>query len=148
MGAPVGGWITVGTNPLSDENPKTAVGALKPDLSLIPATALIQEALAMGDGASRYGPYNWREKNVSARTYVAATMRHCLQYLDREDFDPVSNVHHLAHARACLGILLDAIALGNVNDNRPKKGTAGEDIRRLTKKNETDKSGGADHGSA
>lgn len=112
-------------------NPKDALGMLKPDLSLIPPAALLYEAQGMMDGAAKYGPYNWRDNPVKARVYIAAAMRHLQQYLDGEDFDPISGVHHLGHARCCMGILADATETGNLVDDRPTKGAAGDMIRRF-----------------
>lgn len=108
-----------------DDNPKTTHGALKIDLSLVPPSAIIAEARVMALGAKKYGPYNWREKTVSSRVYTAAAMRHILTWQDGEDTDPESGESHLAHARACLGILLDAKSIGKLNDNRPAAGAAG-----------------------
>lgn len=113
-------------------NPKDKIGASKPDLSLIPPAALVHEAMAMADGGRKYGPYNWREEPVQAMTYIAAALRHLGQYLDGQDIDPKSLVHHLGHARACCGILLDAAECGALIDNRPKPGKAQEIIDRLT----------------
>jgi hypothetical protein len=39
-------------------------------------------------------------------------------------------VHHLGHAMACCAILLDARETGNLADNRPTPGAAGDMIRR------------------
>ena len=115
-----------------DGNPKTLIGAKKPDLSLVPPPALIHLATAMQNGADKYGPYNWREKRISTRVYIAACMRHLLQFLDGEDFDPISHVHHLGHAMACLAIVLDADEIGMLNDNRPSfSGAAGIMIRQF-----------------
>lgn len=116
-----------------DLNPKTALGAQKPDVSVVPPIALLHVATAMMNGAEKYGPYNWREKDVSARVYVAAAMRHLLSYLDGEDFsaDTIKTgapVHHLAHVMACCAIVLDAEAVGALNDNRPARGVAGRAI--------------------
>lgn len=80
----------------------------------------------MANGAAKYGSYNWRGKPVRATVYVAAGLRHLLEYLDgadvSDDTDPP--VHHLAHAKACCGILLDAMETGNLIDDRPSKGMA------------------------
>jgi hypothetical protein len=107
-----------------DANPKDRIGATKPDLSLVPPAGVIHEALAMEDGARKYGPYNWREKKVKARVYIAACKRHLDSYLDGEEHAEDSGAHHLGHARACLGILLDAKETGNLIDDRPKPGPA------------------------
>ncbi len=116
-----------------DDNPKTAMGAKKPDLSLVPPVSILYEALAMEDGAVKYDPYNWRERKVSARVYVAAAMRHLAQYLDGEDIDPKSGVPHLGHAKACIGIIIDAFETGNLNDNRPKPGAVSRVLADWTK---------------
>ena len=107
-------------------NPKDLVGSTKVDLSLVPPAGEIACALAMQDGARKYGPYNWREpgKPVQARTYVAAAIRHWKAWLDGEECAQDSGVHHLGHAMACGAILLDAIATGQLADNRPAKGAA------------------------
>jgi len=118
------------------ENPKERLGKLKPDLSLIPQSVLILEALAMMEGADKYGPYNWRKTKVQARTYIAATMRHLAAWLDGEEDAPDSGIHHLAHARASLGVLMDAQVSGMMVDDRVK-GEAGrvlvENIRTIPK---------------
>ena len=110
-------------------NPKDAVGAMKPDLSVVPPCAELHMATAMMDGAVKYGPFNWRDTPVQARIYYAAARRHLAQWLDGEDFDPTSEVHHLGHAMACCAILLDAYEQGNLVDDRPAPGMSGTLIR-------------------
>lgn len=88
-------------------------------LHLLPSPGLIHTALAMMDGARKYGPYNWRDEGVGAGTYVSAAMRHLRDWLDGEEDAPDSGVHHLGHAAACVLILLDAQAVGNLVDDRP-----------------------------
>lgn len=107
-----------------DDNPKTAVGATKIPLHLVPPSAKHVLAEAMADGAKKYGPFNWRTKRVSTTTYVAASMRHIEAYLDGEDVAPDSLVHHVGHAMACMAILYDAMTIGMLNDDRPTKGAA------------------------
>ena len=115
------------------ENPKDRVGAGKPPLHLIPPAAEILEAIVMGLGARKYGEYNWRTSKIRATVYIAAAKRQLAQWLDGQDDDPESGVSHLAHARACLGVLLDAIATGNMIDDRPTAGPAAELIQKHTK---------------
>ena len=115
--------------PADTGNPKDLIGAKKPDISLVPPAGTLLEAQAMMDGARKYGPYNWRDNKVNMRVYLAAAVRHIQQLIDGEDFDPISGVHHLGHARACLGILSDAYMGGFLNDDRPKPGPAGRMIR-------------------
>jgi hypothetical protein len=119
---------------LPDCNPKTAMGMKKPDPTVIPPAAILHLATAMMNGAEKYGPFNWRDQPISARTYVGAAMRHLLAYLDGEDYsqdtmEKGQPVHHLAHVMACCAIALDATSLGSINDNRPKvKGKSGDMI--------------------
>ncbi len=113
-------------------NPKDLIGITKPQLWLVPSAGIIHEAMAMKNGADKYGAYNWREKKVRAVIYIDAALRHLQQDLDGEDMACDSNWHHLAHARACCGIILDALETGNLIDDRPTKGKAAQVIERLT----------------
>lgn len=114
---------------LPDDNPKTALGALKPPmLSVVPATVLIQMGQVMALGKKKYGAYNWRKQNVSASTYVDAALRHLVSWWDGEDIDPESGQSHLAHAAASLAVIIDALATGHANDDRPPRGVAAEII--------------------
>jgi len=113
-----------------ETNPKDLIGVTKPNVFAVPPAAILHEAMAMNDGGNKYGFYNWREKKVRNSIYISACMRHLYQYLDGEDFDPKSKVHHLGHARACLGIILDALETGNLVDDRPLHGAAPTMIRR------------------
>jgi hypothetical protein len=114
-------------------NPKDAIGRTKPPLELIPGTAMVQEAVVMGLGAEKYGPFNWRDHAVSSRVYVGAALRHLMSWMDGESIDPESGASHLAHARACLGIMLDAEAIGKLVDDRPTPGNTAEVIKAMTK---------------
>lgn len=111
-------------NGYPDNNPKTAIGATKVPLHLVPPAASHFLALAMADGAKKYGPYNWRTLPVSVSPYKAAAQRHWDAFWDGEDNATDSGVHHLAHAMACAAILLDAMSVGNLVDDRPVKGAA------------------------
>lgn len=118
---------------LPDNNPKTRFGVMKPNMFLVPPASKIYQALAMADGAKKYGPYNWRENKVTASIYLAAAQRHMDSWLDGEDTDPKSLVPHLGHAIACLGIIVDAIETGNVIDDRPQTGAAAALIDKHTR---------------
>jgi hypothetical protein len=107
---------------LPDTNPKTAYGVQKAPVHLVPPPALLALAEVMGLGAKKYGPYNWREHAVSASVYQAAAMRHLLAWWSGESIDPESGQSHLAHAMACCAIVLDAEAVGKLNDDRPGDG--------------------------
>lgn len=114
------------------ENPKDRVGVRKPPLHLIPSAAEILESAVMALGAKKYGAFNWRSTNVKASVYVAAARRHLVQWFDGQDDDAESGVSHLAHARASLGILLDALATGHLVDDRPIPGAGAQLIEQLT----------------
>ena len=111
-------------NTYPDNNPKTAAGSKKVPLHLVPPAAIHFLAMAMADGAKKYGPYNWRDAAISVSTYKAAAQRHWDAYWDGEDLALDSGVHHLAHAMACSALLLDALTVGKLVDDRPTKGAA------------------------
>jgi hypothetical protein len=110
------------TKPLGG-NPKDIQGYKKVDLSLVPDFAIFHEAHAFLDGARKYGPFNWRDNAVLARVYIAAAQRHIAYWAAGEETAKDSKVHHLGHARACLAILIDAQATGNLIDDRAKSPT-------------------------
>lgn len=113
-------------------NPKDRIGLTKPPLRLVPPAALIYMSRVMGLGADKYGPYNWREKAVRRTVYLEAALRHLLQALDGEDIDTESGMPHEAHAASCMAIVLDALAYGNLIDDRPVAGPAATLIAELT----------------
>lgn len=105
-----------------DNNPKTQFGMAKVPLQTIPPSALYHLADALGDGGAKYYPFNWRDYTISSSVYFAAAMRHLLAWWDGEEKAPDSDVHHLAHALACLALVLDAFDVGKLNDDRPPPG--------------------------
>lgn len=107
-----------------DDNPKSISGIKKVPLHLNPPSALIYMALGFADGSVKYGPFNWREKSVAASVYLAAVKRHIEAWQDGEENAPDSGYPHLAHALACLAILVDAQSVGNLVDDRPLPGAA------------------------
>lgn len=111
-------------NKYPDDNPKTLSGLSKVPLNLVPPSAKHFLAEAFADGARKYGPYNWREKNVSASIYYAAAQRHMDAWWDGEDVSFDAGVHHIAHAMACMAIILDAMTVGALNDDRPAPGAS------------------------
>jgi len=113
--APVAGAKSKATT----ANPKDLFGAVKVDFSKFPAIGYAWGAMAMMDGADKYGPYNWRDKPVIASIYVAASIRHVLDWWEGQRLAPDSEVHHLGHAIACNAILLDAEHRGVLIDDRP-----------------------------
>lgn len=115
------------------ENPKAIHGRAKPDLSLLPGGAEVPIAQVFALGRDKYGPFNWRKDPVEAATYVAAARRHLAMWFDGEDIDEESAQPHLAHAACCMMILLDAMSVGKLIDNRPHKANTADLIRAHTK---------------
>lgn len=120
--------------PTDDANPKDALGMKKVNLFLVPPVLSLHTARAFEDGARKYGPYNWREKKVRASIYLSAIDRHVKAWQDGESTSADAGVHHLGHAAACIAILLDAEATGNLIDDRPKPGNFGALVAEFTKK--------------
>lgn len=103
-------------------NPKDAIGSAKLPLHLWPTTATITGALALLDGALKYGRQNWREAGVRYSIYYDAARRHMDAAFEGEDADPDSGLPHEAHALACLAIIVDARATGKLIDDRAYNG--------------------------
>jgi hypothetical protein len=112
-------------------NPKQAYGDKKVPMHTVPPALVIGAARAFGEGAVKYGAFNWRNTKVEAMTYVGAIQRHLAAFVDGEDVDPESanGKLHLDGIAACVGILLDAYHGGFLIDNRPPKGPAAELVR-------------------
>lgn len=102
-------------------NPKEVFGDAKMDMALLPDTAAVQFNLAFLEGALKYGQYNWRVAGVRVSTYVKAARRHLSKFWNGQNADPVTMVHELASAGACCAIILDAMAVGKLTDDRPPR---------------------------
>lgn len=111
-------------------NPKDLIGDTKVQMHLVPPAAVVQMAGVMALGADKYGAYNWRENDVRATVYASAALRHLAAWQDGETLDPESGESHLAHVAACMAILLDAGANGNLVDDRPLPGPAASVLAR------------------
>lgn len=113
-------------------NPKDIIGANKLPLHLVPATAIAEESLAMLDGCLKYGRDNFRAIGVRASIYMAAAMRHLQAYMEGEDTADDSGATHLGHARACIGIVIDAKYAGKLTDDRKVAGGYARAVAELT----------------
>lgn len=113
-------------------NPKDAIGSDKLPLHLWPETATAMGCLGLLDGALKYGRANFRAIGVRATIYVDAAKRHLNAWLEGEDADRDSGLPHLAHALACLAILVDAQAAGKLTDDRQIAGGYRALVERLT----------------
>ena len=120
-------------NSYPDDNPKTIFGLAKPALTDVPPAALFRVGQVMQVGAAKYGPMNWRDAPVTRSTYINAALRHIFSDWDGQDLDEETHLDHLAHAAACLLLVLDAKLQGTLNDDRPTKGTTHYFIRQNTK---------------
>ena len=102
-------------------NPKDVAGSNRLDLSLISPVAMMEESLAMMEGLIKYGRANFVGSKIECMLYIGACFRHLFKFICGEDRDPKTGVHHLASARACLGIILECQARGKLFDNRPPR---------------------------
>lgn len=96
----------------------------KPPLSLIPRLAQEEEAMVLAFGGKKYEYWNWA-KGMQWSRLIDAAQRHMLAYADGEDVDPESGLSHLAHARCCLGFLIDYRKEHPELDDRRKRDTRG-----------------------
>lgn len=117
-----------------EANPKDILGIKRPPLHLVPPCLEIYTSLAFRNGAEKYGPFNWRDKKVKWSVYYTAARGHLAQAYDGEDVDPISGAYHIAHAVADLAILLDAMSLDCLIDDRPTKGASSKIIEQYTLK--------------
>ena len=92
----------------------------KPPLAILPRAGLEGVAQVMAFGAKKYDLHNWR-KGSSDIEFLNSTVRHIYKYLDGEDLDDESGLHHLAHATCDLMFILQWIADGILEDKRYKR---------------------------
>ena len=89
---------------------------------LLPPDALDAIAQVFTYGAAKYADRNWEGGMAWGRLF-AAMMRHCWAFWRGEDVDPESGLPHLAHAGACVLMLLAYMQRGIGHDNRkPRPG--------------------------
>ena len=103
-------------------NPKDLIGSNKVPLGLFPDTAIALGSVAMLEGALKYGKQNFRAIGVKASIYYDACRRHMGLWFDGEENDPDSGLPHLAHALACIAIIIDADYSGKLIDDRSFNG--------------------------
>lgn len=103
-------------------NPKDIIGSDKMPFHLWPETATLYGVLGLLDGALKYGRSNWRAVGVRASIYYDACRRHLEAWFEGEWTAPDSKIPHLAHALACLAIIVDAHAKGYLHDDRMVEG--------------------------
>lgn len=74
-------------------------------------------ARVMTYGAKKYGDRNW-EKGISVSRYYSALRRHLSAWIAGEEMDEESNLHHLAHATACIMMMKETVRLRPKKDDR------------------------------
>ena len=85
----------------------------KARVDLIPPEALYGMAEAFEDGAVKYGAHDWESKDWSLMDRLAASMRHVLRLISKEDFAADSGVHHAAHLLADAAMIYTMSVRGN-----------------------------------
>jgi len=101
-------------------NPKDAAATgRRVCFSVLPVRALVGAALALSEGAHKYGRHNYREAGVRASVYFDAMARHLFAWWEGEDIDPASGVHHLDKLIAGALVVRDAMIGDMCTDDRP-----------------------------
>lgn len=98
----------------------------KIDYSVVPWDALWGLVHAMTEGSDKYGRFNYYESRIRARTYIAAISRHLfgdpstgsLGWVNGEDYDEESGLHHLHKVMACCAVVLASYQKGTLIDDR------------------------------
>jgi hypothetical protein len=103
-------------------NPKDIIGSDKIPYHLWPLSASAYGSLALLDGMLKYGRSNFRAVGVRSSIYYDALTRHMAKWWEGEDTDPDSGLPHLAHALACLAVLIDSQTADNLTDDRAYPG--------------------------
>jgi hypothetical protein len=104
-------------------NPKDVIGSRKLPFSVLPWRVLCGVALAMLEGAAKYGRQNYRAAGVRASVYFDAVVaRHLTQWWEGEDIDAESGLSHIDKAIAGLMVMRDSMLEGNFVDDRPPRG--------------------------
>lgn len=102
-------------------NPKEIAAAQdgKPPLELLEHVADCEIAMALAEGARKYGKKNFRHGGaINASVYGGAIRRHIGAWLAGEDIDVDSGLSHLAKIGACVHVLFAAMDAGMYVDDR------------------------------
>lgn len=104
-----------------ESNPKDACGTKKVQMSVVPAEVSLEVAVALTEGARKYGRHNYREIGIRASVYYDATLRHIFSFWEGEDIDPDSGLSHITKAITSLFVLRDAMINEKWTDDRPPR---------------------------
>ena len=92
----------------------------KPEHHLLPSLAIEEITKAMTYGAEKYEAYNWTVgKGIKWSRYFNACLRHLWKFWRGIRKDEESGLSHLAHAGACVLILLELCLIRKGIDDRP-----------------------------
>ena len=103
-------------------NPKDLIGCTKVPMHLWPTAATVYGAIALCNGARKYGRANWRATPVRASIYFDACSRHLAAWFEGQEADE-EGVPHLGAALACIAIVIDAGICGKLIDDRNFNGS-------------------------
>ena len=111
----------VQTDNFKPTNPKDAIGIRKVNLSCLPAGVMMETAVALMEGAAKYGRHNYRGVGVRASVYYDAAAGHLMDWWEGDDIDAESGLSHVTKAIASLTVLRDAMLQGKLTDDRPPR---------------------------
>ncbi len=83
-------------------NPKDLAGMAKPPMSTVSKLVLAELGVAMLEGATKYGKFNYRGTEVLASVYLDAAGRHLTAWEEGQDIDPGSGLNHITKAIAAV----------------------------------------------
>ncbi|SEO14042.1 dATP/dGTP diphosphohydrolase domain-containing protein [Mucilaginibacter sp. OK283] len=93
---------------------------LKAEHHLLPSLALEEICGALSFGAEKYEAYNWAAgEGINWSRYFNACLRHLWAFWRGKNKDEESKKDHLAHAGACILILLEMYLISKGKDDRP-----------------------------
>lgn len=75
-------------------------------MELLPNLGLVEVGKVFTFGAEKYGDHNWRA-GIKWTRLLGAAIRHTTAFLLGQDKDPESGYSHLAHAVACLLMIIE-----------------------------------------
>lgn len=85
----------------------------KPKWSLVPQSALLPMVEVLEFGAKKYDAHNWK-KGLSVVEMCESLKRHLDAFMEGEDCDPESTLHHIGH------IQCNAMFLAWMIKNKPE----------------------------